>query len=166
MRDAHDLRAVIADYLALLQEEPGKGADAQEQDILRLVQVLDRVIQCYHATAGGPLGAEGKPPDPDLPALYAQAKRRFPMLGYYPAVDVTVPFEGTRPNPFPKAEILVGDAFDDLADIAMDLQEVVWRWENTDRHGAIWFFRWTYQFHLGQHLLSLRRYLHAVLYAN
>jgi hypothetical protein len=50
---------------------------------------------------------------------------------------------------------MVGDAIDDLADIAADLEEVVWA---DDAH---WHYKFLFEVHWGMHLRELALYLHA-----
>ncbi|MFN7134579.1 MAG: DUF5063 domain-containing protein, partial [Myxococcales bacterium] len=58
------------------------------------------------------------------------------------------------------AQIMVGDAIDDIVDIANDLQQVVWRWETTSEADALWHFRFSFTSHWGAHLRALQLYLH------
>ena len=57
--------------------------------------------------------------------------------------------------------MVVGDALDDVADIAHDLKEVLGRWESTSEADAIWYLRMGFETHWGKHLRSLQLYLHA-----
>lgn len=58
---------------------------------------------------------------------------------------------------------MTGDAIDDLADIAGELQEVAWLWRNAGPDPALWQFHLLYRGHWGQHLHGLRLYFHALL---
>ncbi|MBI3174000.1 MAG: DUF5063 domain-containing protein [Chloroflexi bacterium] len=81
--------------------------------------------------------------------------KRFPNLGYYNipnSISVSIG----------EADIQVGDAIDDLADIASELSEVVWRWRNNSENDALWHFRFSYESHWGSHLRNLQMYLHAL----
>jgi hypothetical protein len=75
---------------------------------------------------------------------------RFPDFGFYSVAD---------PGDLP-GEVLVGDAIDDLCDIARDLREVRWLADHGHEADAIFAFRFGYQSHWGQHLHDLRRYLY------
>jgi hypothetical protein len=81
--------------------------------------------------------------------------RRFPNLGYY-----NIP--STISVKIGEAEIHTGDALDDLADIATELSEFIWRWQNNSENNALWHFRLSYEIHWGSHLRSLQMYLNAL----
>jgi hypothetical protein len=51
-------------------------------------------------------------------------------------------------------------AASDLAEIASDLSEVLWLFENASHNDAVWDFRFGYQSHWGRHLHEVRTYLH------
>lgn len=53
-------------------------------------------------------------------------------------------------------------AVGDLVEIAADLMEVLWLFDNASENDAIWQFRWGYRHHWGRHLHELRVYLHAL----
>ena len=57
-------------------------------------------------------------------------------------------------------EVTAGDALDDLADIAVDLQEVLDR-AKVSIDEAVWEFRFGFAAHWGTHLRWLQVYLHA-----
>jgi hypothetical protein len=85
--------------------------------------------------------------------LYQRASKAFPELGYYPCV-----YPGDDPSG-DKASL--ADAADDLADIAGDLVEVLWHFDNSTPEEAVWEYRFGYQHHWGDHLHGLRNYLHS-----
>lgn len=96
---------------------------------------------------------------PDAPQLTYDVLRdlisvRFPDCGYYNvAADITTVIgEGTAN---------VGDAIDDICDIASDLYEVRWCWENTSINDALWHFKQGFWSHWGRHLRELQLYLYA-----
>ncbi len=82
---------------------------------------------------------------------------RFPGFGYYNEPKNILEKIG-------EAELLTGDALDDIADIAKDLYEVRWHWENTNEKAALWLFRFGYRYLWGAHLRSLQNYLYTILY--
>jgi hypothetical protein len=86
------------------------------------------------------------------------AALRFPELGFYHS-PASVPFEAEE-----DPTLSLGDRIDDVADIAGELMEVVWRWENNGPADAVWYFRFSYEGHWGRHLHDLRRYLHALMF--
>jgi hypothetical protein len=97
---------------------------------------------------------------PDPPASTygewrALACARFPNYGLYnDAVPVT--------HSIGDGEVALGDAIDDLADIASELADVAWRFENTSEADALWHFGNSYDWHWGQHLRDLQRYIHCL----
>ncbi len=82
--------------------------------------------------------------------------RNFPDLGYYNvALDIV--------DKIAESENGVGDAIDDICDIAGDLEEVLWCWENTSVDDALWHFESSFDSHWGKHLRDLQLYLYAKL---
>ncbi len=80
------------------------------------------------------------------------AGSRFPNYGFYNiATDISVRIGETV--------LGVGDAVNDLADIATDMYEVVWLWEHTMLENALWQYRWGYENHWGDHLRNLQLYV-------
>lgn len=155
--DASDHREIIKraciGYLALLHNAPAEERERQ----LKLAQVFDDLCAAYNYTDDVGPDTDGiDAPRSDASQFVEMASRSFPELGYYRLAD---PLEGL------KQKIGVGDARDDLSDIAVDLTEVMWLLDQPARTGdAIWQFRWGYENHWGQHLHDLRWYLHRLLY--
>jgi hypothetical protein len=81
--------------------------------------------------------------------------KRFQNFGYY-NTPITIS------TGVGESEMGTGDAIDDLADIANELLEILWLWENTSENNALWHFRLSYEVHWGSHLRSLQMYLHAL----
>jgi len=122
----------------------------------QLARALDELVVGYHqAPEGSPADDETDPPDSGRPARYAYYAERFPQLGLYSVAD---------PLNVPDEKPLVSDAIDDLADIASDLEEVIWRSENLGADDAHWHFRRLYTIHWGQHVRELSLYLHTKLW--
>jgi hypothetical protein len=144
-------------YLDLLQE------DATSNDRLRaLARVLDQLAMAYHQVADGV--PAGEYPNVyrrgDYAAMRKLVARAFPDFGFYPSVSSgdDVRAEGVLTT------VAVGDAVDDLTDIALEMQEVAWRWENTGVDDAAWHFQFGYGSHWGRHLHDVRNYVHARLF--
>ncbi len=78
----------------------------------------------------------------------------FPDCGYY-----NVPLEISEK--IGESSLAVGDAIDDICDIARDMEEVLWCWENTSVDNALWHFRESFGSHWGKHLRDLQLYLYA-----
>lgn len=58
---------------------------------------------------------------------------------------------------------MVGDAIDDLADLTLDMREVVWLADHVGVDDAHWSYRLHF-FHWGRHARELSLYLHARLW--
>ena len=141
--------ATVRCFLALLRE----GSPPSDEELAR---ALDELAMAYHeAPEGAPAEDERDPPSGDFRERYAGLGKRFPEYGLYAVADPTEPLN---------EESLVGDAIDDLADIARDLEEVVWRFENLGADDAHWHFKLLYRIHWGMHLRELSHYLHAKLW--
>jgi hypothetical protein len=117
-----------------------------------LLATLDRLVEAYHGTPKvGPADADLEAPRSGGPALYQKVAARFPDYGHYPVSDPTASIDD---------EPMMGDAIDDLADLTLDMREVVWRAENLGADDAHWYFRLLY-FHWGRHARELALYLHS-----
>jgi hypothetical protein len=130
-------------------------SDATDADLHVLCEALDRLSLAYHQAPRGSLESDAEPPGTDNTNLRETISRRFPTLGFYAT---------TTPAEDPDSAVMMGDAIDDLLDIARELKEIVWRWENTGPNDAAGHFRFLYEVHWGQHLHDLRRYLHFVIF--
>ena len=117
-----------------------------------LLRALDLLLAAYHHTPeAAPTDTDLEPPRSGGPQLYREVAARFPNYGHYPVFDPTASFE---------EDVMRGDAIDDLADLTLDMREVVWRAEHFGTDDAHWFFRLLY-FHWGLHARHLALYLHA-----
>lgn len=146
------IKGACRGYLELLACASGDLRERQS----RLAEALDRLCAAYNqADDVEPDTVEVDSPRADPQKFGEQAGASFPELGFYPQVD---PLHGF------KQKIGQGWGMDDLTDIAIDLTEVLWLFEQNRNNDAIWTFRWGYQSHWGHHLHDLRRYLHKLLY--
>lgn len=137
-------------FLALLQAPPA-GDDAR---LAALCLCLDRLALAYHSVPDTqPSDIEA--PESDNEAYLDEVALAFPDFGLYPTVASDM-----QSDP----EIAMGDAQDDLVDIARDLTKVIWLSENADPADAAWEFRLGYRHHWGRQLHELRRYLHARMF--
>jgi hypothetical protein len=144
---------VVKQFLSLL--EGGGPIEARES---RLRLLLDRLALAYHF-AEAPFDAREHPAPPraDYRKLRERISSLFPNYGFYNTVlDVT--------NEVGESEVGVGDAIDDLTDIAMDLHDVLARWQATSEEDALFHFRFLFEAHWGEHLRSLQQYLHALTF--
>jgi hypothetical protein len=119
-----------------------------------LVRALDALAAAYHATPEGAMSEQDRDlPEPDGKATRARIGPRFPALGYYSVADpLTTNGSGG-----------LGDAIDDLADIATELGETLWRWDHLGADDAHWHFRGMYM-HWGWHMRELQSFLFAHLF--
>lgn len=139
-------------FLRLISE----GEPPNDEELAR---ALDELAMAYHDTPEGAPGDE----DDDYPhaslddykRCYAELASRFPAHGYYAVAD---------PSETVPQESLVADAIDDLADIARELEEVLWRFDRFGADDAHWHFKLAYRTHWGRHLRELSHYLHAKIW--
>lgn len=117
-----------------------------------LAQALDRLVVAYHDTPDADVSeSDLEAPRQDGASLYREVENRFPDYGVYALADPLEPID---------QQIGAGDAIDDLADITLDMREVVWLAEHVGLDDAHWSFRLHF-FHWGQHARELSLYLHA-----
>jgi hypothetical protein len=136
----------VREFLSLFDQDEPVSEDA-------LAHALDALAFAYHSTPhGNPSAADTEPEKEDYRLMRVQAGKLFPGLGLYGIAD---------PMEVVNEKAMVGDAIDDICDIARDLKEVLWRWRNLGADDAHWHFRFGYQTHWGRHLHELRLYLHA-----
>ena len=116
-----------------------------------LVRALDALATAYHVTPAGASSEEDlDPPEHDYDATSAKIAPRFPMLGYYSVADPLTT----------NGSFSLGDAIDDLADIANELSETLWRWDHLGPDDAHWHFHAMYM-HWGWHMRELQTFLFA-----
>lgn len=120
-----------------------------------LLASLDRLVAAYHETPdASPSDEDLDPPRDNGASLHARLAQRFPAYGIYPVAD---------PAEAPGSVAMVGDAIDDLADLTLDMREVVWLADQGSIDDAHWSFRLHF-FHWGRHARELSLYLHARLW--
>lgn len=135
----------VRTYLAAL-------SSTERQNIMLLAESLDLLALAYHHTPEGKLDSDSEPLVPSYEECYRKASEVFPEFGVYATVDPTA-----NPDETPT----MGDAIDDLADIAVELWGVAWRWDNTSHDDANWHFREGFRTHWGKHLVEVRSYVYA-----
>ena len=115
-----------------------------------LVRTLDELVSAYHDTPDSFDESNDKEaPAGDYDRVSALLAKRFPDFGFYAVAD---PIDMKLEAPG------VGDAIDDLADIVLDMQETIWRFENVSEADGNWYFRFSY-YHWGIHIRALSLYL-------
>ncbi len=117
----------------------------------RLIDMLEVLQDIYESTpVAEPTVWNGQTPDKDFQKYFMLIGQRFPELGYYPSASPSDPMSDKSS---------LGDAIDDLTDIAGELQEAVWLHENVSPQEANWHFRFSYETHWGEHLRNVLTYL-------
>ena len=149
-----EIHNAITDFLDLIEN----GKDSIEVNEQFLIFALDKLALAYHFSEYEFDNKKySEPPGKDYQRLRAIVTQRFPNYGYY-----NLPEEIT--SKISEAGVIVGDAIDDITDIAQDMQEVRWRWDKTGELDALWHFRFGYYSHWGNHLRELQIYLYARTY--
>lgn len=116
-----------------------------------LLAALDRLVAAYHDTPDAdPSDTDSEAPRQDGASLYREVALRFPGYGLYPEGD---PGEPDAPA------ATMADAIDDLADLTLDMREVLWLADHAGADDAHWSFRLHFG-HWGRHARTLSRYLH------
>lgn len=144
--------AVFALLDFVQQSKPTPPADWPE-----VVRLLDGVAVARHACPTERWDYDDEEHGP-LPAWsYDEWRRvigpRFPDFGFY--WDVLDPFDPARAE-----NMGLGDAIDDLADIASDLEHAVLVRERLGEREGRLALADAFDVHVGDHLRSLQRYLH------
>jgi hypothetical protein len=118
--------------------------------IAAFARCVDELALSYHdAPVGEPCESEETPPSA-IDVSHAEIAARFPDFGFYGTVfGIDVP-----------GEAHIGDAIDDILDIANDLKEVLWRFDRFGEDDAHWYFRMLFEIHWGEHLRGLATYLY------
>lgn len=148
---ADQLHDVVLGFIACIETE----AVTPEAHFARLAPALDRLSLAYHesSTSEGNLG-DSEPPGRDYQATRERIAKLFPTLGYYPLA------KGDGDN----AELVMGDAIDDLADIYSEILDVAWMLENSGLAEGTSLFRFGFAHHWGRHLCDLRSAIHYELF--
>ena len=144
----------VRSYLALLRSRP----EAESDSLQALAAALDRLACAYHAVSE--IVRAEVPDFPDHTTYQEMreiAAARFPNLGFYAVVP---PVEDLG------QQAMMGDAIDDLADIALEMERVEWLWSHARTQEAEWHFRFWYRAHWGRHLQDLRSYVHSRQFEN
>jgi hypothetical protein len=122
-------------------------------DLGRLARALDQLALVMHDTPEGVMSdSDQEPPRRDYAKVHGELAVRFPTLGLYGLADALEP----------AGDPLTADAIDDLADIANDLSEILWRRAHLGDDDAYWWLAESFRNHWGDHLRGLSGYLHAL----
>ncbi len=119
-----------------------------------LIQLLDMLAVIRHSIGNEDFETrDSAPPQWSYEARRKCIEKRFPDLGYYHQV---LDLDRNLGEP---QELGIGDAVDDLADIAGSLYEVAWNWEHSGHGAARWYYAHSFDTHWGMHLRHLQLYL-------
>lgn len=144
-----EIKQTIEEFLSLVE----KGCGSTEANEEKLKLLLDKLALAQHfATYKFDEKDYADAPDTACDELRKLVASRFPNYGYYNVAENVTEDVG-------EGKTDVGDAIDDIADIAGDLYETKWRWENNSPDDGLWFFRNNFQFHWNEHLRDLQIYL-------
>jgi hypothetical protein len=146
-----NIKTAIENYLAVLASDEGKETDR----IQKLILSLDELAMVSHTQLDYTFDEHDypDPPERDYAAFRASVGKLFPSLGFYNvALDIS--------DKIAQTSLAVGDAIDDIVDIAGDLNEVLWRLNNTSENDALFHFHLYFRSHWGRHLRNLQLCLH------
>jgi hypothetical protein len=143
-----EIKRTIDAYLSLVET----GCDSVQQNKEKLKLLLDHLALSQHFLKFEFDEAEYGDAPRRRDGLRKLVAARFPNYGYYNTVDdVSVKIAETG--------VGVGDAIDDIEDIAADLFETKWRLENNSIADGLFHYRNGFQTHWGRHLRDLQLYL-------
>lgn len=142
-----DIRDAIHSFLALVESESEPAGN--------LKLALDRLALAYHYSECDFDEANyADTPERDYNEMWRTVAVRFPDYGFYNVAHHISINVG-------ESDLSMGDAIDDIADIALEMYEVSWLWDNGFGEQALWHFKRSYNYHWGEHLRSLQFYLQA-----
>ncbi len=140
-----ELKGTIERYLDLV--ERSSASATQNERALGLL--LDQLALATHTLGPTAPATDREAPRREYSVVRAEVAPRFPNYGLYRSA-------GTEPDD----ELLVGDAIDDITDIAIDLSGTLWLWQNVGETDAMWQYHFDFSSHWGSHLRGLQWYIH------
>lgn len=146
-----NIKAAIEHYLSVIASGEGDETDR----IQKLILSLDELAMVSHKQLDYVFDKREypDPPERDYEATRKSVGKLFPSLGFYnTALDVS--------DEIGQTTLGIEDAIDDIADIAGDLIEVLWRLNNTSEDDALYHFHLYFRSHWGRHLRELQLCLH------
>jgi hypothetical protein len=144
-----EIKKIIDDFLLLVE----KGCGSVEENEKQLKLLLDKLAFAQHFASYEFDEKDYEDlPEQNYKPLRDLVKSRFPDFGNYNlAKDVS--------NNLAETEVMVGDAIDDIADIAGDLYDISWCWNQNSAEDGLWHFKNGFSSHWGRHLRELQLYL-------
>lgn len=144
-----DIHNVVLDYLDLIEN----GRASVEDNLQALELILDKLALAHNFLDFQFEDADHpEAPREDYNRLRQLAERRFPHFGHYNSPEHIT-------DRIAESGLVVGDAIDDVADIARDMYETAWCWRHASPEDALWLFRFGYESHWGEHLRGLQLYI-------
>ena len=125
-------------------------SDNKELEIQKLL--VELYSQYLNIKADFDDGDFEEEPTFDYDSIKKIVEANFPDFGWYHSV-----WESHKI--IPDADLVTGNAIEDLTDIIKDLLEVKWCFENTTEKNAKWHFCDLMRIHSEQHLVNLLKYL-------
>lgn len=154
--ESNDVKIAVSHFLELVVN----GRGEEQENITALVVALDMLAWMQHvvtapektAAEDADLAAAGEAPEREYAKMRALVGQQFPSFGYYSTPANPVDQNG-------EAEMITGDAVADLANIACELYEVAWRFQNTSTNDALRAFSESYRQSWRSHLRTLQWYI-------
>jgi hypothetical protein len=148
-----DIRHAAREYIAVIEDT----ALSAEERLQRLRRSLDRLALLQHDITYT-FDERDYPDTPrkDYNAVREHVSSCFPDLGHYNVPSAVTQHIG-------ESAIDVGDAVDDVADIALELYDVLWRFDHTSVDDALWYFESSYSSHWEHHVRDLQVYLQHIV---
>jgi hypothetical protein len=147
-----ELRDLVRRFSSLIRH----GTGSVEENERQLAVLCDQLGLFAHSSREHARpGHFGDIPERDHERTRALVTARFPRFGYYNTAANTTVGIG-------RSEVVVGDATDDITDIADELAAVEWCLENTGEPDALWHFFDGHDNHWGEHLRRLQLYLYCL----
>jgi hypothetical protein len=145
-----DIHNAVLEYLDLIEI----GKSNAEENLQTLEMVLDKLALAYYYADSQLDEADYADAPKNEKKWRILAGKRFPDFGYYKVPCYVI-------EQLAESELMIGDAIDDLADIAADLQDVAWHWKHTSINNALWHFRFGFKAHWDDHLRYLQFFIRA-----
>lgn len=143
-----DIRTAVAEFLDLIEH----GTESLAESEAGLDLLLDHLALARHYCEGDADGDARDAPTADQTALRDRVCAQFPRFGFY-----NIPDDVT--DQIAEASCIVGDAIEDIVEIAADVQGVAWHLDNDQAEHGQWLFRWGFDAHWGLHLRQLQVYM-------
>jgi Domain of unknown function (DUF5063) len=147
-----EVQDIVFQFITLIE-----GNSQQEVIVICKLNLLLDQLACICSSIANYSDNESslEAPRKDYKQLREQIESIFPSFGYY-----NLPASFTKD--IAQTQLEVGDAIDDLTDIAIEIYEVAWLWENSSHQSALAQLARTYFLHWQGHLRSLQYYIYSL----